>query len=176
MLANGHGDAVTGLAVGKRGGRGPFNAGELLCSASADGFVRLWDVRLNSKNCYSTIPTAPDESLLAVDVSDSVIACAGKGRTLYMFDVASEEPIRQFKQHHSDWIHSVALGTDRVFSGGRDKLVKILTSAKISAFAATAAPVPTASAAPVNKPRATTASRPFQRLSEMFTSSAEKSE
>jgi hypothetical protein len=80
---------------------------------------------MSSRGCYSTIATRADESLLGIDTAGAVIACAGKGRTLYLFDVASEEPLRRLEQHHGDWIHSVALdaGAERVFSCGRDKVL-----------------------------------------------------
>jgi WD40 repeat protein len=170
LVVAAHNEPVTAVALGKRGGRWPFSTGDLMCSASVDGSVKLWDLRMTSKSCYSTLLTAPEESLLAVDLDGSVVACAGKGRTLYLFDVASEEPIRQLRQHHSDWIHGVALGTERIFTCSRDKTVKILTSAKAGGGGGGVVAV-AAGLSPVVKPRAASA-RSFLT---MFTSS-EKSE
>ncbi len=155
----GHTDSVTSVALGRRdlGREGPFNAHDLMASASADGTVRLWDIRMAAKS-YCTLSTGTDESLCAVDFDGMVVACAGKGRVLHLFDLASEEPVRTLKQHHSDVIHGVSVGVDRIFSCSRDKTVRVLTSAKAGGGKSVS--------------RAFSTARPFTRLSEMFTGSS----
>ena len=152
----GHTDSVNCVALGTgRRNDHPFKVQELICSASSDGTVKLWDVRMLRH--YSTLRT-PEDALYSVDFDASVIVCGGKAHALYLFDVASEEPVRTLKQHHTDMIHGVSVGTGgRIFSCSRDKMVKVLTSSL-----------------PTNKstPTASSSKRPFLRLSEMFTSSS----
>ena len=129
----GHTREVRAMQLGRRltSSQGDFVTSELICSASSDGTVKLWDVR--HLKSYSTLKCGVvDEELYCVDFDGSVVATAGKSRTLHLFDLASEEPIRSLKNHHADIIHGVSVSDGRVFTCSADKTCKLLTSAPVN--------------------------------------------
>jgi WD40 repeat protein len=130
LLLAGHTDGVTSVQWGR------VHERDLVASASADATVRLWDVR--GVRAYSVLkPTGYDGPLYAVSMDDSVLAAGGRDRVLHLWDVASEELLRQLKQHHSDTITGVAMGAhQRIFSCSRDKNVRVLRQVRWLGLAA----------------------------------------
>lgn len=124
---SGHKDSVTCVQLSHREHNAVSlcNFQDLLCSSSLDGTVRLWDVRMMQS--YSALRSRED-SLFSVDFDGSVIAAGGKARVLHLWDVASEELLRELKQHHADSITGVSVGGERIFTCSKDKTVRVLST------------------------------------------------
>lgn len=134
VLLAGHADAVTCVQWGRAtsgngGGAAPtsISVQDIIASSSMDATVRLWDIRSAQRALSVLRPTGWEGPLYAVDMDDSVVAAGGRDRVLHVWDLASEELMRQLKNHHTDTITGVAVGQEKcIFSCSRDKNVRVL--------------------------------------------------
>ena len=110
------------------GHRGPVNAvqlrGDLVVSASGDGFAKLWN--LTSGLCIKEFPSR-DRGMACVEFSpDSrTILAGGNDQVVYQFDTNTGELVRELKGH-KNLVRSLHLDSAnaRIISGSYDTSVR----------------------------------------------------
>ncbi|XP_023126405.1 WD repeat-containing protein 89 [Amphiprion ocellaris] len=126
----GHSGPICGVTFARR-------SSDLLFSGSADGSVRLWDVRRRGSNAVQTFGSDSTHSFCSFDLNCSdALLCAGTEQVdgedsfLVFWDrrKAGADPLGVYSESHSDDITQVRFhpqDKDRLASGSTDGLVNV---------------------------------------------------
>jgi eukaryotic-like serine/threonine-protein kinase len=99
--------------------------GRLLASASADRFVRIWDVA--TSKCVAKLTGHTDAVFSAVFHPDGKrLASAGRDRSIWLWDVATGQEVARLEAH-TNYVFSLAFSPDgrSLVSGSGDGTVRV---------------------------------------------------
>lgn len=99
--------------------------GKLLASASAEGFIEVWD--LTTRKCVSRLEGHAESISLVVWLRDGRLVSASSDRTIKTWDPSTRQCLSILKGHHSsvDYLLLSADETRLISASNRDSLIKI---------------------------------------------------
>ncbi len=101
--------------------------GRTLASASADGTVRLWDVRARRPRGYPLTGHTDAVNAVAFSPDGRTLASASADGTVRLWDVRTRRPRGYPLTGHTDAVNAVAFSPDgrTLASGGTDRTVRL---------------------------------------------------
>jgi len=93
----------------------------LLLSGAWDKVVRLWDLRNNARQNlgFADVERTHSDAVLSISIRDHEMYCGLYNRTIELSDLRKAGVLAVFKGH-AEYVTSVALHRDMLYSGGHD--------------------------------------------------------